>query len=286
MVGTLLRSSLAALLALSWIGAAVADDTPAPASAPAKPAASDTVTVFAAISLKDALDKIGAGYTAKTGQKVVFSYGASGALAKQIENGAPADVFASADLKWMDYLAEKKLVDPATRVNLLGNALVLVAPADAPASDLKLEPGLKLAEAIGDSKLAIGNPASVPAGSYAEASLKKLGAWDALQGKLALTENVRGALTFVARGEAKYGIVYKTDALAEPKVKIVGTFPADSHAPIVYPLAIVTGRRSESADAFFAQLVTPQSRQIFEAAGFNSLWDGNTFLRFGASKKF
>ena len=270
MFGSLWRSSLAALLALSWTGTASAADAPAPAGAPAKPAAESTITVFAAISLKGALDKIGADYTAKTGQKIVFSYGASGALAKQIENGAPADVFVSADVKWMDYLAGKKLLAPASRVNLLGNALVLVAPADAPASDLKLEPGMKLAEALGDSKLAIGNPASVPAGTYAEASLRKFGAWDALAGKLALTENVRGALTFVARGEARFGIVYRTDALFEPKVRIVGTFPEDSHAPVIYPVALVASPSTKSA-GFLAALRSEASAKVFEAGGFTVL---------------
>lgn len=267
MLGTLARALLAAILTSTWSGAASADDTPAASAASTEPAAHDTVIVFAAISLKDALDTIGAGYTAKTGRKVVFSYGASGALAKQIENGAPADIFASADVKWMDYLAVKKLIDPATRVNLLGNDLVLIAPADAPATGLKLEPGLKLGEALGDGKLAIGNPASVPAGSYAEQSLKKLGAWDGVQGKLAPTENVRGALTFVARGEARFGIVYKTDALSEPKVRIVGAFAEDTHAPIVYPVAL-TATAEPAAAAFVAALRAEVSATVFRSKGF------------------
>jgi len=237
-------------------------------------AADDTVTVFAAISLKQPLDKIGEDYTKKTGIKVVFSYGASGALAKQIENGAPAGIFASADTKWMDYLAGKKLIDPASRVNLLGNDLVLIALSDAPPSDLRLEPGIKLAKALGNGRLAMGNPATVPAGEYAEAALRKIGNWDALQSKLAMTENVRGALAFVARGEAPFGIVYKTDAVGEPKVKIIATFPTGSHPPIVYPFALTaTPANNEAASAFLRILQSKSAQDVFVRAGFK--WIGH-----------
>jgi len=226
-----------------------------------------TVTVFAAISLKEPLDKIGVEYTAKTGTKVVISYGASGALAKQIENGAPADIFASADVKWMDYLAEKKLIDPASRMNLLGNRLVLVSPADA-GNGVTLDSGAGLSAALGGGRLAMGNPASVPAGEYAEAALRKLGLWDAVSARLAMTENVRGALAFVARGEAPLGIVYQTDALSEPRVKIVATFPPDSHPPIVYPCALVTGSTDPAAASVLAFLRSPVAASVFQSYGF------------------
>lgn len=262
------RSILA--LAAGLLAAAPALAQEKPRAAPAAAATSDTVVVFAAASLKNALDSIGAKWSAATGKKVTFSYAASGPLAKQIENGAPADLFASADLKWMDYAAEKKLINTESRKALLGNKLVLIAPRDA-ATDLKIAKGFKLAEAIGDGKLATGDPKSVPVGTYAQAALTSLGVWEAVSPKIAGAESVRAALAFVARGEAKYGIVYQTDANSEPKVKVVDTFPADSHPPIVYPFALTATSKNPAAADFLAFLKKPEAAKVFEAEGFTLL---------------
>lgn len=228
------------------------------------------VVVFAAASLKTALDAIGKDWTAISGKRIAFSYAASGALAKQIENGAPADLFVSADLKWMDYAAEKNLIKPESRVSILGNTLVLIAPSDSTAT-LKIEPGFKLADAIGTGKLATGDPKFVPAGTYAQAALTHLGVWDAVAPKIAGAESVRAALAFVARGEAPFGIVYASDAKAEPKVKVVDTFPADSHPAIVYPFAITTRSQNPAAAEFLAHLKTQSATRIFQAEGFTIL---------------
>src|SRR6266403_879553 len=176
----------------------------------------NSLTVFAAASMKNALDDIDAAYTAKTGVKVVASYAASSALAKQIEQGAPADIFASADTDWMDYAASKKIIDEPTRINLLGNSLVLIAPKDSKIGDVTIGPSFDLAKFIGDGKIATADVKSVPVGKYAKAALEKLGAWEAAEPKFAMTENVRAALALVARGEAALGIVYSTDAKVEP----------------------------------------------------------------------
>ena len=230
-----------------------------------------TITVFAAASMKNALDDIDAAYTAKTGVKVTVSYAASSALAKQIEQGAPADVFVSADLDWMDALQKQKLIDPASRRNLLGNTLVLVAPKESKVQ-VALKPGLDLAALLGaDGRLALALTNSVPAGKYAKQSLVKLGAWDGVKSRTAEAENVRAALLLVARGEAPLGIVYGSDALAEPKVKVVGTFPDTSHAPIVYPIARIAASRHANARAFVQWLQTKDARAIFLRHGFRSL---------------
>lgn len=223
--------------------------------------------IFAAASLKNALDDVAKAYEAKTGHKVTISYAGSSALAKQIEQGAPADIFISADLDWMDYLANKNLIKNDTRRNLLGNTLVLVAPADSSVS-LKIAPGFDLAKALGDGRLAVADPASVPAGKYAKASLEKLGVWDSVKDKLAQAENVRAALAFIAQGEAPLGIVYQTDATAEPKVKVVDTFPADSHAPIIYPVAQTASSTNPDAAAFLQFLGSEDARKLFEGQGF------------------
>lgn len=244
--------------------------TPVLVVTPARAQKTDTatVTVFAAASLKNALDEASAGFTQSTGIKTAISYAASSALAKQIEQAAPADVFVSADLDWMDYLAGKDLIEPATRVNLLGNRLVLIAPASSTAT-LEIKHGFDLAAAIGDSKLATGDVKSVPAGKYAKAALEKLGVWDAVAPKLAPAENVRAALALVAQGEAVLGIVYETDAKAEPKVKVVGTFPADTHPPIVYPIAVTKAAASaQAAKALLAFLKTPAAAAVFTKHGF------------------
>jgi molybdate transport system substrate-binding protein len=230
-------------------------------------AQSKTLTVFAAASLKNALDEVNAAYGKASGVKVVASYAASSALMKQIENGAPADVFFSADLEWMEHGLGKKLIRHDTRVSLLGNVLVLIAPKDSKLEPISIGPGVDLARLGENGRIAIGDVRAVPAGRYAKAALEKLGAWAAAQPKLAMTENVRAALTLVARGEAPLGIVYLTDAKAEPGVKIVGTFPTDSHPPIVYPVAATETAKPETKP-YLDFLRSNDARQIFEGHGF------------------
>jgi molybdate transport system substrate-binding protein len=226
-----------------------------------------SLTVFAAASMKNALDDIDAAYTAKTGVKVVASYAASSALAKQIEQGAPADVFASADTDWMEYAINKKTINEPTRVNLLGNTIVLIAPKDSKIDNVAIGPGFDLAKLAGDGKIATGDVKAVPAGKYARAALEKLGAWQAAEPKFAMAESVRAALTLVARGEAILGIVYSTDARVEPGVKIVGTFPADSHPAIIYPVAATATAKPEAAD-YLAFLRSSAAKAIFGKYGF------------------
>ncbi len=238
------------------------------------PAAAQQITVFAAASLKDALEDAAKSFTAAHGAPVRFSFAASSALAKQIEQGAPADLFASADLDWMNYLAERKLIRPDTRVNLLGNRLVVVAAKELPLKELKLD-AASLKAALGDGRLTTGEVNSVPVGKYAKTALEKLGLWREVQPRLAMTESVRAALALVARGEAPLGIVYATDAAAEPKVKIVATFPPDSHPPIIYPFALVAESRLDSARQFLEYLKGPAARRAFEAQGFSVLSAGN-----------
>ena len=231
----------------------------------AAPAAAQNLTVFAAASLKDALDEIVRGYQPKA--KVVVSYAASSTLAKQIENAAPADLFISADVDWMDYLETRKLIDSRSRVNLLRNRLVIIAPADSSAA-LEIKPGFALAAALGKDRLAMANPDFVPAGKYGKAALENLGVWQSVAAKVAPADNVRAALVLVSRGEAPFGIVYRTDAIADKKVKIVGEFPPGSHPPIVYPAAVVaTGRRAQ-AQAFLDYLGSAPARAIFTKYGF------------------
>ena len=236
----------------------------------AVPAAAADVTVFAAASLKNALDEINAAWKAEAGKEATISYAASSALAKQIEEGAPADVFVSADVPWMDYLAERVLVKKDTIVQLLGNRLVLVAPAD---SDAHVEIGkdFDLLAALGDGRLAMGQVDSVPAGKYGKEALTSLGVWDKVEGHIAQAENVRAALALVATGEAPFGIVYETDANSEKAVKIVGAFPEDSHAPIVYPAAITAEAKSAEATAFMEFLRTEAAAKLFEKQGFTVL---------------
>ncbi|HEV8680632.1 MAG TPA: molybdate ABC transporter substrate-binding protein [Stellaceae bacterium] len=238
------------------------------AVSPAIAAAGDLV-VFAAASLKTALDAIAAEWWRDSGKRAVISYAASSALARQIENGAPASLFISADLKWMDYLQQRQLIDGQTRVDLLGNMLVLVAPQKSPVQ-ATIAPGFPLAALIGDRHLAMAEPNSVPAGIYGKAALSQLGVWPAVERRVAAAENVRAALALVARGEAPLGIVYRTDAAAEPAVRIVATFPAGSHPPIVYPMALTKDAPPEAA-AFAAYLRRPDARQLFEAQGFTML---------------
>lgn len=257
------------LAALTLLGHAAFAQTTKPEAA----AGTETkpVVVFAAASLKDALGAIEKAWEARTGNEAAISFAASSALAKQLESGAPADLFVSADLKWMDYATEKKLIDETSRINLLGNTLVLIAPKDA-AVNLKIAEGFDLAKALGDGRLAMGDPKVVPAGIYGQAALASLGVWDRVSAKVAGAENVRAALTFVARGEAPLGIVYGTDAKSEPAVKVVDTFPADSHPPIVYPAALtITAAANPAAKDFFAFLASSDAKALFEAQGFTVL---------------
>jgi molybdate transport system substrate-binding protein len=232
-------------------------------------AQSPDVTVFAAASLKNALDPIAAEYQRETGKRVAIAYAASSALAKQIEQGAPADLFISADLDWMDELQKKNLIRPDTRRSLLGNRIVLVAPVDR-AQSLDLKPGA-LAAVLSQGRLAIANVAAVPAGRYGKAALETLGLWDEVSARLAQAENVRAALTFVSRGEAPLGIVYETDVRADPNVTIVARFPETSHPPIVYPAALTVSARQEAARRFLDHLRAPASTAVFAREGFTPL---------------
>lgn len=246
-------------------------------AATSSPAAAQdkSLTIFAAASMKNALDEIDAAYTAKSGVKITVSYGPSSGLAKQIEQGAPADVFISADTDWMDYAASKKTINESSRVNLLGNSIVLIAPKDSKVDNVNIGQGFDIAKLAGDGRIATGDVKSVPVGKYAKAALEKLGSWQAAESKFAMAESVRAALTLVARGEAALGIVYSTDAKAEPGVKIVGAFPADSHPAIVYPVAATTTAKPETAD-YLAFLRSTAAKAILEKYGFKFLVSPST----------
>lgn len=229
------------------------------------------LVVFAAASMKNALDEAAANWVKESGKPAPkISYAASSALAKQIESGAPADLFISADLDWMDYAAKKKLIRPDSRVSLLANRIVLIAGKDA-AAELELKFGVDVAGALGAGRLAMGNVDSVPAGKYGKAALEKLGAWDKVKDKIAQADNVRAALLLVSRGEAPLGIVYATDAAADPQVKVVATFPVDSHPPIVYPVAVTKDSANPDAQAFLTYLRSPAAKPAFEKQGFTVL---------------
>ncbi len=236
-------------------------------AAPSQPAAGRPVLVFAAASLQPALTAIAAAWQAETGKRAAMSFAASSALARQIEQGAPADLFLSADIDWMDWAQARNLVRSGTRRNLLGNTLVLIAAPDN-ADGLAIAPGFPLARAIGASRLATGDPQSVPVGRYARQALVSLGVWDEVAPRIAGVENVRAALALVARGEARYGIVYASDARSEPRVKVAGVFPASSHPPIIYPAALTAASDHPDAAAFLAYLTSPAATRIFEAEGF------------------
>ena len=225
------------------------------------------VVVFAAASLKNALDDTAAAWKQDTGKTAVISYAASNALARQIEAGAPADLFFSADLDWMDYAASKNLVRPETRTNILGNQLVLIAPKDA-AAQVSLQSGVDLAPLLGNGRLAMGQVDAVPAGKYGKAALEKLGGWESVKDRIAQTENVRAALLLVSRGEAPLGIVYKTDAVSDPNVKIVATFPEGTHPAIVYPVAITVDSSNPDAASFLDFLRSARAKPLFEKQGF------------------
>ncbi len=226
--------------------------------------------VFAAASMKTALDAAAAAWKADTGKTVSIAYASSAVLAKQIEQGAPADIFISADLKWMDYLEYAKLIRAGTRRNLFGNKLVLIEPSDADVT-LEIAKGFDLAGAAGDGKIAVCAIDSCPAGIYAKEALESLGIFAGVEPKLAQADNVRNALILVSRGEARFGIVYATDAKADPKVKVVGTFPASSHSSIVYPVALVAGSANPDAALFLAYLTSQAATRIFVEQGFEIL---------------
>ncbi len=245
---------LAGLTALgqAWPGAA----------ALARPA---PVTVFAASSMETALVAVARRYGSRVGGPLRLVFGASSAMARQIAQGAPADLFISADLDWMNWLSQRRLVVAGTRRNLLANRLVLIAPRDSKLQ-LDLRPGMALAAALGSGRLAVADPVSVPAGKYARQALTSLKAWDGVAGRLASAESVRAALAYVARDETPLGVVYATDAMAEPRVRVVATFPATSHSPILYPAALV--RDGPAARSVLAYLAGGEARSVFRSQGF------------------
>ncbi len=241
---------------------------------PARAQGGDLV-VFAAASLKNALDAVNAQWQKETGKKAVISYAASSALAKQIEQGAPAQMFISADLDWMDYVAQKNLIKPDTRSNLLGNRIVLIAPKDK-AQPVEIKAGFDLAKVLGDGRLAMANVDAVPAGKYGKAALEKLGVWASVSSKVAQAENVRAALLLVSRGEAPAGIVYQTDAAADANVKVIGVFPEDTHPRIIYPIALTANADHPDAAAFLAYIKSAKAKPVFEAQGFTVLNPGQS----------
>lgn len=228
------------------------------------------VVVFAAASLTNALDEAGQLFERQGGAHTKISYAASSALAKQIESGAPADMFISADLDWMDYLEQHHLIQTATRKNLLGNRLVLIAPAESDAK-AEIKPGLDLVGLLKGGRLAMADPDSVPAGKYGKAALEKLGVWNSVRAAVAPAESVRVALLFVSRRETPLGIVYATDAAADPRVKIVGVFPPDTHPPIIYPAALTADSKNASAARLLEFLGSAAAKPIFEKQGFTVL---------------
>jgi molybdate transport system substrate-binding protein len=232
--------------------------------------AADKVTVFAAASLKNALDAVAASWKADTQSEAAISYAASSALAKQIAEGAPADIFISADRDWMNKLAEEKLIAKGSIVYFLGNEIVLIAPKDSAAS-AKIENRFDLPGLLGEGKLAMGDVKAVPAGKYGKAALETLGLWAAVENNVAMAENVRAALKLVATGEAALGIVYATDAMAEPAVRVVGTFPPESHPPILYPLGLLATSTNPNAARFARYLQESKAQGIFREQGFTLL---------------
>jgi len=231
-------------------------------------ARAEDVFVFAAASLTNALNEIGDSFAARTGHGFKASYAASSALAKQVEQGAPAQVFASADLLWMDHLAGKKLINPDSRINLLGNTLVLVAPADSKLAKVELGSKTDIAALAGDGRIATGNPDSVPVGIYFKQAMERAGQWASVEPKLARADSVRSALAFVERGEVPLGVVYATDAMVSKKVKVVGVFPDSMHDTIVYPFALIAGKETAGARAFLDFVRSPEAKGVFAKSGF------------------
>ncbi len=256
---TRIRSAaLVLLLSLTPLGIAHAQD----------------VVVFAAASLKNALDDAALTFKRQGGAPAKISYAASSLLAKQIESGAPADIFISADLAWMDYLQKRNLIQPTTRKNLLGNELVLVAPAGS-GIKVDLKPGIDLVGLLKGGRLAMADPDSVPAGIYGKAALEKLGIWQSVAPHVAGAENVRAALLYVDRKETPLGVVYATDAASDPNVEIVGVFPEDTHPPIIYPAALTAASRNPAAAKFLAFIESPAATPAFKKQGFTVLGAAN-----------
>lgn len=243
------------------------------AVAAALPVRAETVTVFAAASLKTALDAVATAYAAQGGDRMILSAAGSSALARQIQMGAPAQIFVSANPGWMDLLEREGLLAPGTRTDLLTNRLVLIAPADS-LLELDLGPGTDLAAALDGDRLAMALAEAVPAGLYAKAALQSLGLWDSVRDRTAQTDNVRAALRLVALGEAPLGIVYATDARAEPRVRVVASFPADSHPPILYPVAILAEGDGAPARRLLDFLTGARARAIFREHGFGIAGEG------------
>lgn len=233
-------------------------------------ARADDVLVFAAASLKNALDDAVTAWSRQGGSKVNVSYGASSALAKQLENGAPADLFISADLDWMNDVEKHNGIQAASRVNFLGNVLVMIAPVDSKIK-VAIKPGFPLAQLLGDNHLAMADPDAVPAGKYGKAALEKLGVWASVESKVARAEDVRAALAFVSRNEAPLGIVYQTDAAADKGVRVVGVFPPNTYPPIIYPIALTAQTKNPDAAKFLAFLRSDRARPFFEKQGFTML---------------
>ena len=232
-------------------------------------ARADNVTVFAAASLKEALDAAVHSFESSSGNRVTVSYAGSNALARQIESGAPADIFISADTDWIDYVESRNLAVPGSKKTLLGNDLVLIAPA-ASRVQVKLAPGVDIAAILGDKRIALANPDAVPAGKYAKTAFTALGAWNAIEGKVAAADNVRAALALVARGETPLGVVYRTDAMAEKNVRVVDAFPVGTHPPIVYPMVVLKRSTTPAATALAAYLAGPEARATFAKFGFSA----------------
>ncbi|BBO86494.1 molybdate ABC transporter substrate-binding protein [Desulfosarcina ovata subsp. sediminis] len=233
-------------------------------------AAADDVVVFAAASTTNAVTEIGDLFEARGLGTVKTSFASSSTLAKQIASGAPADVYLSANKKWMDFLAEKDAVDKAGRFDLLGNSIVMIAPQDSPVKTIEIKAGMDLAGMLGkDGRLSMGDPDHVPAGMYGKKAMQKLGLWDQVKDRVAPMKDVRAALVLVERAEAPLGQVYATDAAISKKVRVVGTFPADSHPPIVYPVAAVAGGKADAAAAFMTFLKSSEARAVFEKYGFD-----------------
>jgi molybdate transport system substrate-binding protein len=256
-------------LAFLLLCAAIGGATTVPAAAQGK-----EPLIFAAASLKNALDDIAGQWQRTTGKKVTISYAASNTLIKQIEQGAPADIFISADLDWMDYGQQKGLIKPETRANLLGNRLVLITPRDA-GTTVNIQPKFDLAGALAGGRLTMANVDAVPAGKYGKSALEKLGVWDSVKDRTAQAENVRAALLLVSRHEAPLGIVYQTDAASDPGVRIAGTFPENTHPPIIYPIALTKDSQNPDAKEFMTYLGSPTARAAFEKQGFTVLAPGS-----------
>ncbi|MCG6878920.1 MAG: molybdate ABC transporter substrate-binding protein [Deltaproteobacteria bacterium] len=228
----------------------------------------DTVTVFAAASTTNAMSDIGQRYMEQQKGRIRFSFAASSTLAKQIDNGAPADIYVSANVKWMDYLMSKKMILPNTRVDLLGNCIVLIVPSQSALKHIDIKPDFPLASYLGDGRLAMGDPEHVPAGIYGKEALKRLKVWQQVKNKVAGMKDVRAALMMVERGEVSLGLVYSTDAAISTRVRIVGVFPPETHSPIIYPVAIVANHDRPSVERFMAFLESAAARTVFEKYGF------------------